>query len=190
MRTSRILSFFAAGTLGVLAACSSSSNDNNPPPVTTPSDGGADATRDALTDILYDVAAPEIACVATSDIASESMAKTICGADSDCKVCPQQLDDQGKPRLWLAQQHASACGCPTPGKDKTPIEAGPPADAKADVPCTATFDIGSESMAHQICGSDQDCTVCVQNVDAQGNATTWLAQQNASCCPCPTPTTR
>jgi hypothetical protein len=65
------------------------------------------------------------------------------------------------------------------------VDSGADADASSDVKCAAMFDIPDEGTAKAACQHTTDCKVCVQATDAHGNPTLWLAQENASVCPCP-----
>ena len=175
----------------VVAACSAAS------PAATSSGQAADAaTPDDRVAPSRGVScdaqpAPEDAtppsCAAMFDIPLEAMAVEACQRSTDCAVCVQEVGADGVPTKWLAQENASVCPCPKVDAGApdggSSIDAAP--DAAPDVSCVATFDIGNEAMAKQICAMSNDCAVCVQKVDAQGNAITWLAQENASSCPCP-----
>ena len=175
----------AAGS--VVAACSAA------PPAATSNGQTADAStpddrvapsRGVQCDAAFvpEAAAPP-SCAAMFDISLEATAVEACRHTTDCAVCVQEVGADGVPTKWLAQENASVCPCPE--VDAGAPDGGASIDAAPDVACVATFDIGDEAMAKQICSPSNDCAVCVQRVDAQGNAITWLAQEHASVCPCP-----
>lgn len=69
--------------------------------------------------------------------------------------------------------------------DPAPTCGGAP---EIEVACgRGTWDCGSESIARTVCEATPDCEVCPQIVDEVGNATVWVAFENASVCECPAP---